>query len=572
MFDRKAFRSAFEAQGWVSVRGLLAAEECVRFLERARGDRNPPLDWGKGLAATARPFYELASDPEILDLLEPLLGRDIVLWGASLVVRRPGEVHPWHTDIESSAPEGRKVSVWIGLENTRAATSLSVVGGSHRFGLSVQEMAARAEVTRAARDDRQIGHWAKELAPDAVVTSTALADGDALLFDGRLWHGSHNTDPAAVRTAVLLQYAAADSPVFLPDWGQLDWPFRFLPAPLPPAIVLRGEASPEVHRLVPPPHRGDPSGRPRLGTRIQAVPFPLDPAPERWRPYPLFGATLADLEALECHVSGLAPGSSPHPPHRHPEEEILLVLGGEADLILPELPAADGGFRHRVRRGHLAYYPAGFPHTLEAVGEVPANYLMLKWLGTPSGAPVPLAPAIHDLGLDDPAELGAGWSSRVILEGATGWLGRLQAHLSTVAPGGGYAPHVDAYDVVLLTLEGEIETLGRAVGPHHVVAYGTGEPHGLRARGVTAARYVVFELDGRPRERQGRAPAACGEGRAGPLGAPAEERAGVPEPGADSPSPGPRPLPLRIAVHALAHSLVYWLRGLRRRFGGTRAA
>lgn len=567
MFDREALRSRFEEQGWVTLPGLLTAAECARFLELARGNRIPPRDWSKGHAASARPYYDLASLPELLDRLELLLGPGLVLWGASLVVRQPGEIHPWHTDIESSAPRGGMASVWIGLENTRAATSLAVVGGSHRYGLSVQEMAARKGVPRAGRDDRQLGRWAAELAPGAVVTPTALGDGDALLFDGRLWHGSHNTDPSAIRTAVLLQYAAADAPVRMPDFGQLDWPFRWLPAPRPPGLLLRGDASPEVHRLVPPPEGGEPSERPRLGTRIQALPVPLDPAPEDWRPYPLFAARTADVDALSCHVSGLRSGCSPHPPHRHAEEEILVMLDGEADLLLPELPAADGGLRHRLRRGQFAYYPAEFPHTLEAVGDRPASYFMLKWLGAPSGAPERLAAAIHDPGLARPAERDAGAPPRVLFDGSTGWLGRLHAHVSTLPPGGGYAPHVDAHDVILVTLEGEVETLGTTVGPHHVVVYGAGEAHGLRATGATPARYLVFEMEGRPRawKRVEAEPAA--DRRSDPVAVPAEppSPAAPPAPGAVGAPSGPRPLPLRVALHALAHSLVYWLRGRDRR-------
>lgn len=563
MVDDESFRCRFEAQGWVSLPGLLTAEECASFLALARGCRIPPRDWNKGHAASARPWYELAALPELLDRLEPLLGSGVVLWGASLVVRGPGEVHPWHTDIESSAPRGGMVSVWIGLENTRAETSLAVVGGSHRWALTVQEVAARKGVPRAARDDREIARWAAELEPGARVTGTALADGDALFFDGRLWHGSHNTDPAAVRTAVLLQYAAPDAPVRLPDFTELDWPFRWLAAPSPPCLLLRGDAVPGVHRLVPPPDREGPAERPRLGTRIQALPVPLDPAPAEWRPHPLFALRSGDVEALGCHVSGLRPGCSPHPPHRHAEEEILLLLDGEADLVLPELPAADGGFRHRVRRGQFAYYPAEFPHTLEAVGDRPATYFMLKWLGAPAGGEAPLAAAVHDLGLDRPAELAAGSPPRVLFDGATGWLGRFHAHLSTVAPGNGYEPHVDAHDVILVTLEGEIETLGASVGPHRVVVYGAGEPHGLRARGAAPARYLVFEMDGRPRARRRVAPVAAEAESPHPAAAP--DAAPAPVPPSAAAGSGPRPLPLRVALHALAHSLVYWLRGRDRR-------
>ena len=57
---------------------------------------------------------------------------------------------PWHSDIESHAPEGGFVSVWIGIEHTSRESSLQLIGGSHRLGLSVQE--ARADIGACGRD------------------------------------------------------------------------------------------------------------------------------------------------------------------------------------------------------------------------------------------------------------------------------------------------------------------------------------------------------------------------------------------------------------------------------------
>lgn len=228
------------------------------------------------------------------------------------------------------------------------------------------------------------------------------------------------------------------------------------------------------------------------------------------------------------------------------------MLAGEADVILPDWPAANGSPRHRLRRGQLAYYPADFPHTIEAVGERPASYLMLKWSGPASGSAAPLGASIHDLELDRPLEAGEG-AVRLILEGPTRWLGRLHAHLSTRRLGTGYEAHVDAHDVILVTLEGHVETLGTSVGPHHVVVYGAGELHGLRGAASGTARYVVFEFDGPPSTG---APPLPGKAPPSPVAA------------ANPVSAAPRPLPLRVALSVLAHSAVFWLRGLPRRFRG----
>ena len=127
---------------------------------------------------------------------------------------------------------------------------------------------------------------------------------------------------------------------------------------------------------------------PRLAGQIHQLEIPFEPdAGETWKPCPIFRGSTSDDWLLTCHVSVLKKGESPHPPHRHPEEEILLLLAGEIDLIVPDCPPDRGGERHRLKPGHFAYYPAEYAHTLETVSEGAANYFMLKWCSHPIRKP-----------------------------------------------------------------------------------------------------------------------------------------------------------------------------------------
>ena len=47
------------------------------------------------------------------------------------------------------------------------------------------------------------------------------------------------------------------------------------------------------------------------------------------RAYSVFNRPTAITKNLETHVSFLSAGHTPHPPHQHPEEELILVLSGE---------------------------------------------------------------------------------------------------------------------------------------------------------------------------------------------------------------------------------------------------
>src|SRR3990172_10506397 len=97
---------------------------------------------------------------------------------------------------------------------------------------------------------------------------------------------------------------------------------------------------------------------PQLTSRVYPLRLPLIPDEEKgWKRYPIFDGFTADPRTLSCHVSVLTQHRCPHPPHRHDEEEILLLLAGEVDLILPDMQPPNGEPRKRLRRGEFVYYP-----------------------------------------------------------------------------------------------------------------------------------------------------------------------------------------------------------------------
>jgi MoaA/NifB/PqqE/SkfB family radical SAM enzyme/quercetin dioxygenase-like cupin family protein len=234
----------------------------------------------------------------------------------------------------------------------------------------------------------------------------------------------------------------------------------------------------------------------RLLSRIDRVSLPLQPDEEKgWRPYPIFRGATKGLSELSCHVSVLNRDRCPHLPHAHKEEELLLLLSGQVDLIFPNDQTPYGNRRQPLKAGQFVYYPSGFSHTLQTVSESPSTYLMLKWH----------APEIErenrlEYGLFNMHEhmkgsdVKEGFHLRVVFDGPTAFLGRLHCHTSTLTSGAGYDPHSDPYDVAIIVLEGEVETLGKRVGPHGVIFYAAGEPHGMRNPGTAVARYIVFEF------------------------------------------------------------------------------
>jgi mannose-6-phosphate isomerase-like protein (cupin superfamily) len=491
-WDDAAHVHRFREEGFVGPLRL-DGEELWPDLRRRLSQRRhpPPAGWAKGRAVTDPLVYWVATRPELIDLLTRLLGEDVVLWGASMVRRRPGQKHPWHTDIESSARSGGFASVWLGLEGTSRASGLQVIRGSHRMGRTFQEVAQEHGCRRGEASAEGALRWAKSIDPAAELIQPEIADGEALVFDGRLWHGSDNAS-GVTRSALLLQYARADVPIRLPDFRRLEWPFRFLESPRPPVIVVHGRASGDVNRVVPPPRV---ESGPMISTGVHALSLPLGEDPRRgWKPYPIFKGATRLVERMSCHASVLSAGVSPHPPHVHPEEELLIVLDGEAEIILADDEQGTNVRQKRLAAGCFSYYPAGQPHTIRNPGAVPVTYLMFKWTATPASESGTLRASVFDSRTADPVMRTNGFGTARLFEGSTSYLRTLHSHVSVVAPGGGYGSHVDAHDVALVVLSGRIETLGRVVRPFGVVYCSAGAPHDVHNPGEEPARYLVFEF------------------------------------------------------------------------------
>ncbi len=501
----------FARLGYLEAGPLLTAGQCGLLLKHLKfRTRVEPAGWPKGRAVTDRLFYDIATGPRLLGLLRPLLGDDVILWGASTVTRRPGQMHAWHVDIESASPGQRFATVWIGLSNTCRDFGLGLVSGSHRFPRTVQEIRHARLCPRDGSTDETVLAWAREIDPSAELVQPDVRDGDGIIFDGRIWHGSLNRRDDSPRTALLLQYASADAPVLKPVPTQLEWPFRFDNADRPPVILVSGTGNGGGNLQVPPPATS-PDTAPAIVTEARPVTLPLDARTgSSWTPHPLFSGLTGVHDAIGCHASVLGPGRMPHPPHSHIEEEILVVLDGEAELLTGDGPEPESAEIHPVRPGMFAYYPAYQHHSLRNSGDGPLTYLMFKWRGVPAPSGTVLQTVIVDSATEpaDDAISARPYRASRLLDGPTNYLGKLHAHLSEVAPGGGYEPHSDPYDVAIVILSGEIEITDRSsvrrIGPFGVVYYAAGEPHGLRSAGPGLARYLVFEFHGPDADSGGR--------------------------------------------------------------------
>ena len=486
---RTDHKTAFSRNGFIGPIRLLTPQQAVFLTRHLHAFPKDRLRWEKSLAAFDPLSYEIASNPDLLDLVRDLIGEDVVLWGCSFVVKKPGEIHPWHCDAESCAPEGGFVSVWIGLLNTRKESGLCMIPGSHTYGISIQEAAARERIARNDRNDDVALRLAAARRPGAEIVQPEVSDGDAVLFDGRIWHGSRNDLSDTPRAALLLQYARADLRCRVPEL--FEWPFRFNEQKRPPVIVVSGQGDHDKNELVAAPNLREANP---LGTCVHYIdPNSRCPDGTSFMPVHCFQGYTDNVDYLECHYSVLMPGASPHLPHKHVDEEILVVMSGAAELVIANSPRDPNPRIMPAPAGSAAYYPPFQHHTIRNVSSEPVRYAMLRWKSPAISAEKHLPTRfVRSEWLQ--AEPRRPVAMHALFEGPSAFLGKLHGHVTRITPAGGYAAHRDEHDVSIFLVEGEIAILGKRIVAPTVVFIPAGHLHDMKAVGAQPAKYMVWEF------------------------------------------------------------------------------
>ena len=86
----------------------------------------------------------------------------------------------------------------------------------------------------------------------------------------------------------------------------------------------------------------------------------------------VFEGTTGTLTHLECHLTTLNPGEAPHPAHRHPDEELMLVKEGI-------LEATINGISYRVGPGSVLFYSANDLHGVRNPGATQVTYHVFRF-------------------------------------------------------------------------------------------------------------------------------------------------------------------------------------------------
>ncbi len=158
--------------------------------------------------AVAREFFDILTDPLLLDLVEPLTGPDIVLWAAAVFCKpaAKGLEVPWHQDGQYWPIRPRAtVTAWIALDEVdRGNGCMRVIPGSHRMGEFSHAISDREDlVLNNVLDDPRID---LDLARDI-----ELQPGQVSLHDVDIVHGSQPNTSGRRRAGLAVRYMPATS-------------------------------------------------------------------------------------------------------------------------------------------------------------------------------------------------------------------------------------------------------------------------------------------------------------------------------------------------------------------------
>ncbi len=221
----------------------------------------------------------------------------------------------------------------------------------------------------------------------------------------------------------------------------------------------------------------------------------LQPVKEgsRIRTQILEGSTTS-LSHFEVHTSTLEPGKAPHPPHKHDDqEELIIVKEGNLKITISNTTRTLGP-------GSIAFAMPGDEHGIENAGNIQASYYILKYKGK-----LPK----HERGKQAGGSFMLDWNElkttntgkgyrRDFFNRATSQLVQFEMHTTALnADSASHAPHTHVQEEIILILRGNVTMHidGKlfAASPGDLVFLPSRIPHALLNTGKEQCEYFAFQ-------------------------------------------------------------------------------
>ncbi|MEL6689537.1 MAG: phytanoyl-CoA dioxygenase family protein [Pseudomonadota bacterium] len=161
-------------------------------------------------------LYDIATDPRILDLVEDILGPNILCWASAILSKRPNDPKavPWHQDASFwKLSPARTVTVWLAIDDADAENS------AMRFIPSTHDKGAFR--VRATEGSKAVFHQETAGADELGEPFTnSLKAGQVSLHADMLVHGSLPNASDRRRCGLTLRYCPPEVQITDDAWAQ----------------------------------------------------------------------------------------------------------------------------------------------------------------------------------------------------------------------------------------------------------------------------------------------------------------------------------------------------------------
>jgi len=86
-----------------------------------------------------------------------------------------------------------------------------------------------------------------------------------------------------------------------------------------------------------------------------------------------FEGPTSQLKSMTAGSLLLKPGMEPHPPHQHPEEEIMVIVSGQGEILV-------GGEKVSSASNSMMYCESNKLHGIKNTGSEPLLFYYFKWM------------------------------------------------------------------------------------------------------------------------------------------------------------------------------------------------
>ena len=208
MMDLDLLQHDYERDGYVSSVGLLSEDEARTHraaLEWAEAEFGPMHYRSKAHTILKSPM-ELATLPAALDVVERLIGPNIMLYNVTYIIKEAGATShvSWHQDLTYwGLSHDDQVSMWLALSPaTPESGCMRVIPGSHKLGVFAHE-------TTDDKDNVLLqGQTVRDVPTDKALHCD-LRPGEASFHHGWTLHDSSPNISDDRRIGLNVQYVAS---------------------------------------------------------------------------------------------------------------------------------------------------------------------------------------------------------------------------------------------------------------------------------------------------------------------------------------------------------------------------